>query len=422
VVRFSVVTFGCRVNQADTQRVEEALRARGASESAPEHADLLVVNTCSVTASSDQAVRQTIRRIVRSNPAVRVVVTGCYATRRPDDASQLPNVVRVVSNTEKDELGTLLADEAAPSTAERYDGDDGCGLTASPVRSRTALTLRVQTGCDEHCTYCIIPSTRGPGRSRPLASVCADISRAVESGFREIVVAGVHLGSYGRDFADGTTLEHLVARLADWPADVRFRISSLEPMECSPTLVRLCASSSRVAPHFHLPLQHGSDRMLRVMGRPYSVAAYGALVRDLHAQIPQVSIGTDLIVGFPDETDDDARQLADLVETLPLSYLHVFPYSDRPGTVAAAMGSKVPGTVVRERARRLRDIGVAKAAAFRAGQTGVRHRALVLEDGWTGVTGNYLKVRFDRQLARNQWAEVEVVDGASLDARVLGAW
>ena len=421
-VTFSVVTFGCRVNQADTQRVEDAFRARGDVESTPERADLVVVNTCSVTASADQAVRQTIRRIVRVNPDVKIVVTGCYATRQQQEVSCLPNVVRVIPNQNKDALADVVTGLELPSTAVRYAGEDGCGLSGIPARARTALTLRVQTGCDEHCTYCIIPSTRGAGRSRPLPSVCADVGRAVESGFREIVIAGVHLGSYGRDLGDGTTLEHLVTRLADWPSDVRFRVSSLEPMDCSPALVRLFASSPRLAPHLHLPLQHASDRVLRAMGRPYTAAAYRTLVQAVREQMPQASIGTDVIVGFPGETDDDAHALADFVDGLPVSYLHVFPYSDRPGTVAASLTSKVEGRLVRERARRLRDIGTAKAAAFRGIQRGLRHRALVLEDGWTGVTGNYLKVRFDRQLERNQWAEVEVMDSSSLDARVLAAW
>lgn len=418
-VKFAVVTFGCRVNQADSQRVEDDLRSRGATEVAPETADVLVVNTCSVTASADQAARQTIRRIVRSNPDVQVVVTGCYATRRESEVRALPNVVRVMPNDVKDNLVDVLAE--APTTAVRFGtGDDVCGLAGIDGRARTAVTLRVQTGCDESCTYCIIPSTRGASRSRALPDVCADVSRAVASGFREIVIAGVHLGSYGRDLGTGTTLEALAARLAEWPADVRFRISSLEPLDCSPAIVRLVATSARLAPHFHLPLQHGSDRVLAAMGRPYSADTFRALVERIHEGVPGVAIGTDVIAGFPGETDDDARQLEAVLEQLPLSYLHVFPYSERPGTAAASMPGQVPGSVVRERARRLRELGARKTAAFRTDQTGQRQKALVLEDGWTGLTGNYLKVRLDRRLQRNGWADVELVDGASLAARVHG--
>ena len=228
---------------------------------------MVVVNSCSVTAAADQGVRQTVRRIVRDNPDVQVVVTGCYATRRPDEIRQLPNIVHVVSNDEKDDLVANLAcsigltDRADATTANRYGNGDGpCGETLSPgAAGRTALTLRVQTGCDERCSYCIIPRTRGRGRSRPLADVIRQIDDAIASGYREIAIAGVHLGSYGRDLGGSASLATLVRVLGEWNADVIFRISSLEPMDCTPEIVDLVASSPRLAPHFHLPLQHGSD-------------------------------------------------------------------------------------------------------------------------------------------------------------------
>src|SRR6266850_5560575 len=272
-MKYSIVTFGCRVNQADSLAIEEELRRCGGTDAAPEDADLVVVNTCSVTASADQGARQTIRRIVRSNPDVKVVVTGCYATRRPDELRELPNVVRVVPNDDKESLVEL-------TTAERFAGAEGpCGLTLEPgVAGRTALTLRVQTGCDERCSYCIIPSTRGTGRSRPMSDALRDIRCAVDAGYREIAITGVHLGSYGKDLGDGTTLARLVHVLGDWPDDVLFRISSLEPMDCTPEVVDIAAQSRRIAPHFHLPLQHGADDMLRQMRRPYSTAYYRDLV------------------------------------------------------------------------------------------------------------------------------------------------
>lgn len=234
-MKYAVVTFGCRVNQADSLVIEDELRARGAQSSTPHEADVVIVNTCSVTASADQGARQTIRRIARDNPHARVVVTGCYATRRPDEVASLPNVLRVVPNDRKEALVRDI------TTAERFsEGDGPCGAPIEPgVAGRTALTLRVQTGCDEHCSYCIIPMTRGHGRSRPLNLVQTDIRRAVEAGYKEIAITGVHLGSYGRDLQDGTTLETLVRALAEWPDDVLFRISSLEPMDCSDAIVDL---------------------------------------------------------------------------------------------------------------------------------------------------------------------------------------
>ena len=351
-MKYAVVTFGCRVNQADSLVIEDELRRRGGIDAAPEDADLVVINSCSVTATADQGTRQTIRRIARSNPDVRVVVTGCYATRRPDDIRGLPNVVRVVVNDDKERLVTLLDAEGALTTAHRFgDGDGPCGSTLQPgVAGRTALTLRVQTGCDEQCSYCIIPSTRGAGRSRPLSGVLSDIRLAVDAGYREIVITGVHLGSYGRDLGDGATLTQLVARLAEWTDDVLFRVSSLEPMDCTPDLVRIASQSPRIAPHLHLPLQHGSDAILSAMRRPYTTNFYRRLLERIHDAIEYASIGTDLIVGFPGETDEDFDEMVRCVESLPLNYLHVFPYSDRPGTVASGLAGTVDGNTIRQRA------------------------------------------------------------------------
>jgi threonylcarbamoyladenosine tRNA methylthiotransferase MtaB len=407
-VKYSIITFGCRVNQADSFRIEEELRRLGAEDATPDQADLVVVNSCSVTAAADQGARQTIRRIVRGNPDVKVVVTGCYASRRPDDLRQLSNVVRVIPNERKDSLVALLEAEGELTTAQRFDGDDGpCGMMLQPgVAGRTALTLRVQTGCDEHCSYCIIPSTRGAGQSHPLSGVLQDIRRAVAAGYREIAITGVHLGSYGRDLGDGTTLTDLVSVLASWREEVLFRISSLEPMDCTPDIVRLASESSRIAPHFHLPLQHGCDDMLTAMRRPYSAADYGRLVETIRGSIQHASIGTDLIVGFPGETDAHFDEMVRFVEALPLSYLHVFPYSDRPGTAATRLPRKVDGDTIRTRGRVLRAIGTAKAAAFRATQSGRTVRALTVDDGRSAVTENYLKVQLQEQRPRNTWITV----------------
>lgn len=402
-MKYSIVTFGCRVNQADSLVIEAELRRRGGIDVPPEEADLVVINTCSVTATADQGARQTIRRIARSNPDVQVVVTGCYATRRPDEIRALPNVVRVVANDEKESLVEL-------TTADRFDGTDGpCGKPLEPgVAGRTALTLRVQTGCEELCSYCIIPSTRGRGRSRALPEVLDEIRRAVDAGYREIAITGVHLGSYGRDLGDGTTLTKLVRALAEWPQDVLFRISSLEPMDCTPEIIDLAARSPRIAPHFHLPLQHGSDAMLAAMRRPYTAAYFGNLIERVRTVLPHASIGSDVIVGFPGESRAHFAEMTTLLEQLPLSHLHVFPYSDRPGTAAAAMQPKINGLEIRERGRSVREIGRRMASRFRASQAGSRRRALVVEDGLSAVTDNYLKVRLATRHHRNEWVDVTI--------------
>ncbi len=404
-MKYSVVTFGCRVNQADSLAIEESLRARGAVEAASADADLVVVNTCSVTCSADQGARQTIRRIARDNPSAEIVVTGCYATRRPDEVMALPNVARVIPNARK----LRLVDEV--TTAVRFGGSDGpCGAPIEPgVAGRTAFTLRVQTGCEERCSYCIIPSTRGRGISVPIEDVEREVRRVAASGFREIVLTGVHLGSYGRDLSPQTSLFDLLAALHEIEADVTFRVSSLEPMDCSPEIVDLVASGGgRFAPHFHLPLQHASDRMLQAMRRPYTLDDYRRVVDRIADSMPHASIGSDLIAGFPGETGDDFERNVEYLPGSPLSHLHVFPYSDRPDTVASAMCGKVAGAVIRERAGRLRGIGDALSRRFRSAQIGSVRPGLTLEDGTLVLTDNYLKVRIPPGTARNERLHVRI--------------
>lgn len=414
-MKYSIITFGCRVNQADWLAIARDLHVRGAVEASPQDAELVVVNTCSVTATADQGVRQTVRRVVRDNPGVRVIVTGCYATRRPDEIRKLPNILHVVSNDEKDDLVERLAPSigiprSEETTAVRFGTGDGpCGDSLSPgAVGRTALTLRVQTGCDEKCSYCIIPKTRGAGRSRPLNVITRQIDEAISAGYREIAIAGVHLGSYGRDLQDSTALSTLVRVLAEWNADVLFRISSLEPMDCTSEIVDLVASSPRLAPHFHLPLQHGADEILKAMRRPYTSTAYANLVARIHDRLPHASIGSDLIVGFPGESTAHFAETEGLLRDLPLTHLHVFPYSDRPGTEAAMLGGRVEGAVIRDRGRHLRDLGHEMSVRFRHSQRGTQRRALTVDDGWSAVTDNYLKVKLAHRHSRNEWVQVTV--------------
>ena len=405
-MKYSIVTFGCRVNQADSLQFEEELLAAGAAAASPEQADLVVVNTCSVTASADQGARQTIRRIARSNPKARIVVTGCYATRQPADVASLPNVLRVIPNSGK---SALVADVL--TTAERFgDGDGSCGARIEPgVAGRTAFTLRVQTGCAEECSYCIIPSTRGTPTSVPLLDILRQVERVAEAGFKEIALTGVHLGSYGRDLLPRSSLLELLTRLAELKRNVLFRISSLEPMDCSPQIVELVASSRAFAPHFHLPLQHASARMLGAMGRPYTIARYSELVDHVRCRLPAASIGSDVIVGFPGETDDHFGELVAYLESSPLTHLHVFPYSDRPGTRAARMNGAVAGPIVRQRAAAIRAISQRLTARFNASQVGTIRPGLTLEDGTLVVTDNYLKLRVGPGRRRNEWVRVRVV-------------
>ena len=398
-----------------------------------------------MTATADQGARQTIRRIARENPRARIVATGCYATRCEDDVAALPNVVRVVRNDEKLHLfagserpGLHLLDESRTfasgddkldvgrtfasgndaldvgRTFRSGDHDGPCGSAIVPgVAGRTAFTIRAQTGCEERCAYCIIPSTRGASRSVPIPQLVSEIERVASAGFKEVAITGVHLGSYGRDLTPATSLLELMRAVDGVRADVTYRISSLEPMDCTREIIDLVASSGRFLPHFHLPLQHASDRMLAAMRRPYSLARYRSLVDGIKARLPHVSIGSDIIVGFPGETDDDFAVNVEYLPSSPLTHLHVFPYSDRPGTEASAMRGKVHGAIVRERGIQLRDIGVGLSRRFRESQAGAIRPGLTLDDGTLVVTDNYLKVRIPPGRERNE----RVVLRISADAR-----
>ena len=405
-MNYSIVTFGCRVNQADSLRLEEDLRAGGGVETASRDADLVIVNTCSVTASADQGARQTIRRIARENPNAKIVATGCYATRCADEVAALPGVIRVVRNDDKLDLFRLMPDLKVGPTG---DGEGPCGAPIEPgVAGRTAFTIRAQTGCEEQCAYCIIPTTRGASRSRPVVDLVREIERVAAAGFKEVTLTGVHLGSYGRDLAPSSSLLELLRALDAMEGDVSFRVSSLEPMDCTPEIVALVAGSGRFLPHFHLPLQHAADRMLLSMRRPYTLDEYRRLVDGIASRLPHASIGADMIVGFPGETDSDFDvNLAYLPES-PLTHLHVFPYSDRPGTEASAMGGKVPGSVIRERGAGLRAIGASLSRRFRAAQAGTIRPGLTLEDGTLVVTDNYLKVRIAPGTPRNTRVMVRI--------------
>ncbi len=408
-MKYAVLTFGCRVNQADTMTIERDLRHRGAVASPVADADVVIVNSCSVTSSADQGTRQSIRRVARDNPGAQIVVTGCYATRCPGEVAALPGVVAVVPNQRKDRL----VDEWM-TTADRFVGGIGpCGAPdglpagdrqdALPGFSldRTALTLRVQTGCDEQCSYCIIPSTRGTSASRPVAEIVAELRRAEASGFLEVTLTGVHLGAYGRDLEPAGSLSGLLQAAVEATADLTLRLGSLEPADVPDSLGAL-ASSGRLAPAFHLPLQHASDAVLRRMRRPYTLDGYRRIVDRLRDDLPHAALGSDIIVGFPGESDDEFAALCGYLESSPLTALHVFPYSDRPGTEASAMAGKIAPPVIKERGRVVREIGQRLSTRFRASQAGTLRPSLTIEDGTVAVTDNGIRVRVAAGHRRNQ--------------------
>jgi threonylcarbamoyladenosine tRNA methylthiotransferase MtaB len=411
-MKYSVITFGCRVNQADSLAIEAELCRSGGESVSADRAELVIVNTCSVTASADQGARQTIRRIARDNPSARIVATGCYATRCHEEVAALPGVVAVLPNADKtpalffrnfSSTITTAVDSDIPGTSEGH-----CGRPLAPgLMGRTSWTLRVQTGCEESCSYCIIPTTRGRSRSRSLGDLLDELGRVLAAGYKEIAITGVHLGSYGRDLAPQSSLSELLRSFGETVGDALVRISSLEPMDCTGEIIDLVAAEQGVfAPHFHLPFQHASNKILESMRRPYTIEYYSALVDSIRQKVPHAAIGSDLIVGFPGESDGDFDELTSYLLRSPLTYLHVFPYSDRPGTLASGLADKVHGSVIKARAARLREISRLLADRFRSSQRATTRRALTIEDGSVAVTDNYFRVPAPAGHSRNEWVMV----------------
>ncbi|HOC17731.1 MAG TPA: MiaB/RimO family radical SAM methylthiotransferase [Vicinamibacterales bacterium] len=411
-MNFCVVTFGCRANQADSFRLEEEMCALGHVPVARESADLVVVNTCAVTAAAERSARQLLARIAREQPAARIAVTGCYATRQPDRLERLPRVVALVPNPRKAGLASAIG-PAAPAEA-------GPAVLVPGAGGRTIYPLQVQAGCDERCSYCVVPFTRGPSTSRPLEAVVADARRLAAAGYQEAILTGVHLGAWGRDLAPRRSLGELLAALDVLPGDLRFRLSSLEPMDCTPEVIRQVARrGSRLAPHLHLPLQHASDAVLKAMRRPYTFDDFRRLLEVVRTALPDAAIGTDVIAGFPGESEADVKRLEQALDELPLSYAHVFAYSDRPGTEASRRRPKVSPREIRERAARLRERADGLRRRFEARQAGTERPALTLGDGTVALTDNYLKVRIPPGLPRNVRVRVRVVGHTPLGGEVV---
>jgi threonylcarbamoyladenosine tRNA methylthiotransferase MtaB len=397
----SFATLGCRLNQVDTRLLQTQLEARGfRTVGFEEPADVVVINTCTVTARAEFSDRQMIRRAARVSPGARLVVTGCWAQTSPDEVAAL-GVDLVVGNADKARLPDLLDVDARGT----YVSDIARVRTvdAAPVarwHGRSRAFLKVQDGCQHRCAFCVVPLARGASRSLEPASVLDQARRLVEGGHREIVLTGVDLGHYGADLRPRTTLSGLLRSLVEVPGLRWLRLSSLLPAYFTPELIELVTTSPVVAPHLHIPLQSGSARVLRLMRRPYDPRMYRALIERLAAARPGLGLGADVIAGFPGETDADFADTIALVDALPFSYLHVFPYSPRTGTEAARLpGSLDPPTIAR-RSRALRDAARAKRDEFRRALVGRLEEVLVLETrdratgGLVGLTGSYVEVVF----------------------------
>jgi threonylcarbamoyladenosine tRNA methylthiotransferase MtaB len=455
---FFVQSFGCRATQADGAALERQLATKGLFQAgSAREADVVVLNTCTVTAAADQDARASIRRIHRENPAAKIMVTGCYAQRAPQEIAALPGVTWVVGNSHKHRVAEIAAntglEQLQQEAAENPGEDEICGagpneqgfrdfvslesvalsapaftlvgdifahteLIAAPVftgdtiAEKTRPNLKVQDGCDNRCSFCIIPSVRGQSRSMKLDRVIEEANALVSAGYREIVLSGINLGRWGRDFQPQQRFEHLIRALLEHTDIEKIRISSVEPMDWSDDLISLVAGSSRIAKHAHVPLQSGSDRILRRMHRKYRPWHYAEKTRKIHEAMPEAAIGADVMVGFPGETDELFEESLSFIEHLPFTYLHVFTYSSRPGTPSAAMPDQVPVHVARERNRILRDLAAEKNRVFRESFVGRTLEVITLQasgDSWTeAMSDNFLKVRVVGRHPANQILTTEI--------------
>jgi threonylcarbamoyladenosine tRNA methylthiotransferase MtaB len=474
--RFYVQNFGCRATQADGAAIERQFLDQGlhpALDSA--EADIVVINSCTVTAEADRDARAAIRRLHRQNPARQIIVTGCYAQRAPQEVAALPGVSQVIGNSHKHELAKLIRQTSfvplSELAKERVFVSDifaHTELLAAPVfdaaNQRTRPNLKVQDGCDNRCSFCVIPSVRGHSRSLPLAEVIREVNALVEAGYREVVVSGINLGRWGRDlheprrdsrprlsggaqlagasagFGTQSRFEDLIrAILAETPLE-KLRISSVEPMDWSDQLITLMAENTRIAKHAHVPMQSASDTVLRRMHRRYRPWHYREKIEKIRTAMPTAAIGADVMVGFPGETDAEFEETRRAIEDLPFTYLHVFTYSARPGTRADVMPNQIPVHVARERNRTLRDLAAQKKLAFMRSFVGKTIDAITLNTHvgtaalgcpagqssakpfqtsssfTSALTDNYLKLRLHGSHQPNRWfaARVASVDGDTL--------
>jgi threonylcarbamoyladenosine tRNA methylthiotransferase MtaB len=427
VQRFLVKTFGCRASQADGAALEADLAAQGLGRAETvSGADLVVLNSCTVTAAADDELRQTVRRMHRENPAARILVTGCYAQRAPEEIAALGGVWMVAGNSHKARIGEwagAFVEDGVPYHGQIDPGQIDLGqihvsdifeqrdFLSNPVEDalsgRTRPNLKIQDGCNNRCSFCIIPFVRGRSRSAPADQAIEQVGRLARK-YKEVTLSGVNLGRWGRDLAGSMRLADLVRRILHETEVERLRLSSVEPMDWSDDLLALMASTPRIARHVHAPLQSGSDRVLRRMHRKYRPRHYADRILRARALMPDCAVGADVMTGFPGETEEEFDESRAFIEALPFTYLHVFTYSERPGTPAAESASQVPMEIRKQRTHILRDLSARKNREFRRAAIGRTLSAVVLEDGRAALSGNYLKISLASERPPNRIVDVRI--------------
>ena len=407
--KFFITTLGCKVNQAESEAIaQDLLSSDWASARECDQAEVCIVNTCTVTQKASMQSRQAIRKAIRSNPKARIIVTGCYAQTAPQEINRIDGVDYVVGHAKKRFISRLIQPKEDEAPSSRLSSPDDVSrsrrfelMPTAISAARTRPFLKIQDGCDAFCTYCIVPYARGRSRSMPLNNVVESIQQLAEADYREVVLTGIHLGAYGRDLSPTVNLAALLRRIRALAPIDRVRLSSIEPLELTPEIIQLVAGSDMFCRHFHIPLQSGDDRILKRMGRPYSRQIFHDLIAKIKELMPDAAIGADTLIGFPGENDMAFENTYNLIKDMPISYLHVFPFSARPGTPAAEYADPIPQQLIKQRCQQMRKLGWNKRMRFYRGFVAKKMPVLIetKRDGDTGllkgISSNYLPVLID---------------------------
>lgn len=430
MAKIAFYTLGCKVNQADTASMENLfLRSGHQLVSFDGEADVYIINTCVVTNTGQRKSRQTIHRAIRKNPNALIVVTGCYPQTAAEEVKAIAGVDMIIGNQDRAQIVQLVKERLAHRQTDTLDAVHKLTastafeeMAAGDITDKTRAFLKIQEGCNQFCTYCIIPYARGPLRSRSLESICTETQRLISAGFKEIVLIGIHLGCYGKENPDGPTLYDAVKTVLDVPGVQRLRLGSLESVEVEPRLLTLMQEDARFCRHLHLPLQSGCDKVLQAMHRPYTTAKFKTLLADIKTKVPDIAITTDVIVGFPGETEADFETTCKFAESCGFSKMHIFPFSARKGTPAEKFAGAVTEAVKKERADILGKIDETMHKTFLQAMVGQNAEVLFEqpagEDYFEGLTGNYQRV-FVKSGGRNLGGEILPVKITAFDGEKL---
>lgn len=431
--RFTITTLGCKVNQYESDAIAQQLKDSGCdSVHYKEKADLCIINTCTVTQKASMQSRQAVRQAIRSNPGARIIVTGCYAQTEPDEINKIDGIHHIIGHADKLKIPDIaLSKEKGPyPTLIRQNILSEHDFKQIPVTvfgNRTRPFLKIQDGCDTFCTYCIVPYARGRSRSMPLENVLENIKQLKQAGYHEVVLTGVHLGAYGLDLSPKAGLTGLLDRIQELKPIGRVRLSSIEPHELTDDIIQLVAKTESFCHHFHIPLQSGDDLILKKMHRPYTRSLFKNQIIKINELLPDAAIGVDTLIGFPGETEKAFENTYSLIDELPVTYLHVFPFSARKGTPASRYPQQIDSNTIKVRCEKMRSLGNAKKRNFYKKFTGKKVKILIegKRDRSTGLlkglTSNYIPVHVngDDNL-KNTRVQVRI-DRVKSDDKVFGA-